>query len=188
MNPTECRKKVNRFLSDFELAKSRVRTEQEELEKAELRKQTATQAQEMAQQIAQIVQQRAHKQIASIVTRSLQAVFDDPYEFHICFERKRGRTEARMVFKRDGLEIDPMTASGGGVIDIAAFALRLSCLLLSRPPLRRILVMDEPFRFVSENLRGRVRSLLNALSKELEVQFLIVTHMHELESGTVIDL
>ena len=142
-------------------------------------------AQTLAQQIAQQVQEKAHRQIASVVTRSLRAVFaEDPYEFIIQFERKRGRTEARMVFMREGKEVDPMMAAGGGVVDVAAFALRLSCLMLSRPPLRRVLVLDEPMRFVSANLRHRVRKLLEMLSKEMNVQFIIVTHQTELVSET----
>ncbi|MCH8068353.1 MAG: ATPase, partial [Candidatus Marinimicrobia bacterium] len=75
----------------------------------------------MAQQVAQNIQQQAHDQIAGVVTRCLQAVFDDSYEFHIDFERKRGRTEAQLYFSRNGNRLDPMSASGGGCVDLASF-------------------------------------------------------------------
>jgi DNA repair exonuclease SbcCD ATPase subunit len=123
-----------------------------------------------------------------VVTKSLQAVFDDPYEFRIHFERKRGRTEARLVFERGGEEIDPMEASGGGPVDVASFALRLSCMMLSRPPIRRLLVLDEPFKFVSPNLRDRVRRLIEALSGEFGIQIIMVTHMDELRAGEIIEI
>lgn len=142
----------------------------------------------IAQNVAQEVQEQAHKKIADIVTRSLKAVFDDAYTFKIQFEQKRGRTEANLLFERDGLNVDPMSASGGGVIDVAAFALRLSCLMLSRPGLRRLLVMDEPFRFVSVNYRDRLRDLVVKLADELDVQFIIVTHAQELACGTIVEL
>jgi len=146
------------------------------------------QAQGICQAVAQQVQQQAHERIASVVTKSLQAVFDDPYEFRIHFERKRGRTEARLVFERGGEEIDPMEASGGGPVDVASFALRLSCMMLSRPPIRRLLVLDEPFKFVSPNLRDRVRRLIEGLSEEFGIQIIMVTHMDELRAGEIIEI
>lgn len=147
-----------------------------------------TEATELAQKVAQAVQQQAHNQIAGVVSRCLEAVFPEAYEFIIHFERKRGRTQARLAFVRDGLELDPMDASGGGVVDVASFALRLSCLILHKPPLRRIMVMDEPFRFVSEEYRERIRKLLHELSNEMNVQFILVTHISELKTGTIVEL
>jgi len=77
-------------------------------------------AQEIVQTVAQSIQQQIHTRIADVVSRCLSAVFDEPYEFRIIFEQKRGKTEARLIFVRDEQEIDPMTAAGGGVIDVAA--------------------------------------------------------------------
>jgi DNA repair exonuclease SbcCD ATPase subunit len=185
---TTLRQKTNRQVAALDAARIRCQAEQKALDAAQARVDAAQEAQGLAQQIAAQVQQKAHDRIAGVVTRSLQAVFDDPYEFVIRFEQKRGRTEARMVFIRDGQEIDPLTASGGGVVDVAAFALRLSCLMLARPPLRRLLVLDEPFRFVSANLHSRVRGLLEALSQELGVQIIMVTHEEALTTGTVVEL
>lgn len=148
----------------------------------------AEEAQRVAQIVAQAVQEQAHARIASVVSKCLEAVFDEPYEFKILFEQKRGRTEARLVFVRDDLEVDPLTASGGGVVDVAAFALRLACLLLSKPALRKVVILDEPFRFVSAEYRQRVRTMVESLAKDMEVQFIMVTHMNELKMGTTVEL
>lgn len=148
----------------------------------------AEEAQKITQLVAQSVQQQAHDRIAGVVSRCLEAVFDEPYQFRILFEQKRGRTEARLVFEREGLALDPLAASGGGVVDVAAFALRLSCLLLARPPLRRVLLLDEPFKFVSEQYRERVRLMLEKLAEDLDLQIIMVTHIEELKTGTIIDL
>lgn len=152
---------------------------------ARAQQQDATEASVFLQQVAQAVQQQAHQRLAHVVTRCL-AVFDEPYEFKIIFERKRGRTEARLVFVRDGEEIDPEDASGGGVLDVAAFALRIAVLVLARPKRRRLVVLDEPFKFVSEEYRPAVRDLLEQLARDLKMQFVIVTHIRELECGKVI--
>ena len=145
-------------------------------------------AQEILQLIAQAVQQKAHERIAEVVSSCLSTVFDDPYSFKIVFERKRGKTEANLRFCRRGLEVDPLTASGGGMIDVAAFALRAACLMLHRPKLARVLVIDEGFKFVSSQYRENVRAMLEGLAKDLGIQIIQVTHIEELETGKIIEV
>lgn len=148
----------------------------------------AEEAQGIVQVVAETIQEEAHNRIAGVVSQCLATVFDEPYEFHIRFERARGRTEARLVFVRDGLEIVPIDASGGGVVDVAAFALRLSCLMLARPANRRVVVLDEPFKFVSADRRPAVRAMLEGLATELGVQIIMVTHIEELRCGTILEI
>ena len=155
---------------------------------AKERLKTSLDCQELAQIVAQGVQQRAHSMIAKVVSQCLETIFDEPYEFQIVFERKRGKTEARLVFQRDGMEIDPMTSSGGGVLDVAAFALRLAAITLTKPHARRIIIMDEPFRFVSEAFRSRIKDMLESLAEEYGFQFIMVTHIKELICGRNIAL
>jgi len=161
------------------------------LKKARLRLSDLLEAQDIAQRAAEQVQKQAHSQICRIVSMCLEAVFDDPYEFRINFERKRGKTEANLVFVRDG-EIfdDPLHESGGGQVDVASFALRISSLLLSRPVLRRFVVMDQPFPNVSEE-KGyidRIPEMILNLSKQFKIQFFIVTHIDELKIGKIVQL
>lgn len=182
------RDRVNCLVADYEAARRNYKQAKREWVEACDAEICVREAQQVCQVVAHTVQQRAHTRIASVVSRCLEAVFDEPYEFKIEFEQQRGRTWARLHFVRDELTVDPMSASGGGVVDVAAFALRLSCVLLSRPAVRRVLVMDEPFKFVSEGYRDRVRHMLLKLSDELRVQFILVTHIEELKCGTVIEL
>jgi DNA repair exonuclease SbcCD ATPase subunit len=172
----------------LETSKEQYRIEKKALKKAQKNIHTAEEAQKLIQAAAQTIQQKAHNQIASVVSKCLETVFDDPYEFHIVFERKRGKTEARLVFVRDGLEISPTTASGGGVVDVAAFALRVACMLLHKPTTRRLIVLDEPFKFVSSEYRPKIRAMLETLATDLKIQFVIVTHITELQVGQVVDL
>lgn len=187
---TTLRQNVDKKLAALNLARQSCRKLGEELSEAEKQAEAATEAQELAQQVAQTIQQKAHDQIAGVVSRCLSAVFDEPYTFRIHFERKRGRTEARMIFERNGFEVDPLTESGGGVVDVAALALRLSCIMLNKPPLRRVVILDEPFKCGDEyeTYRPRVRELLETLADELGFQFIIVTHMRELRTGTVLEV
>ena len=157
----------------------------EQIESAAARKEAgeAKEARDFLSGLAKVVQQKAHERIASVVSSCMAAVFDDPYEFEIRFEQKRGRTEAKLIFRRDGLEVSPISGSGGGTVDVAAFALRAACLVLHRPRLRRILVLDEPFKFLSRDLRPRVRSMLEEMSKDLKLQIVMVTHDDDLKTG-----
>ena len=151
----------------------------------------AQEAQVITQQIAQAIQQQAHKRIAGVVSKCLETVFvgDDLYGFKIDFERKRGRTEAKLVLTKNGNEIDdPLDFDSGGVCEVAAFALRLSCLVLSKPRLRKVILFDEPFKSISVDYLDNVRILMNKLSEEFGVQFIVVTHIAQLETGKVIRL
>lgn len=184
----DLRRLLDARLREAEAAQALYRQTRRELVAAAERRVAVAEAQALAQVTAREVQEHAHRQIADVVTHSLAAVFDEPYTFRIIFEQKRGRTEANLVFTRDGVDVEPMTAAGGGVVDVAAFALRLSCLLLARPPVRRLMVLDEPFRFVSAEYRPRVAALVQELARDLGVQFVLVTHMQELRVGKVIEL
>lgn len=180
---------VDRLLVEQRRAKERVLAYKRDLRDARATLETAQEAQTIIQQVAQQVQQQAHAKIAHVVTTCLESVFPDPYEFRIRFDRKRGRTEAQLLLYRDGLLLeDPLDESSGGVLDVAAFALRLACLVLSKPPRRRLLVLDEPFKHLSRENRPRVRGMLETLSKEMGVQIILVTHDEEFQVGRVIDL
>ncbi len=180
--------KIDKLVLQREVAEKTYQREMVSVARSEGHLDDVEEGQRITQGVAQAVQQQVHDRIAGVVSRCLEAVFDDPYEFQILFEQKRGRTEARLAFVREGMELDPMTASGGGVIDVAAFALRLACLMLIRPRVRHLVVCDEPFRFVSVEYRPRMREMLEGLAEDMEIQFVMVTHMEDLKMGTVVEI
>ena len=188
MNVLEQRKRVDQFLIKLETANEKARQERKHLVDSQNASDVAQDAHQLVQVVAKAVQEEAHDRIASVVSQCLEAVFDEPYQFEIDFEMKRGRTEASLFFVRGDISVDPMTASGGGVVDVAAFALRLACMVLLRPPVRRLLVLDEPWKHLSSEYRPRMRELVETLSKEMGVQFIIVTHSNEFKIGKVISL
>lgn len=171
------------------LALAMVNEEETALEEAKHGYEINYEAQLIVQHVSQIVQSKAHERIAAVVSRCLTAVFEYPFDFAIRFDRKRGRTEAVLTFLQDGNEISPTFGSGGGALDVAGFALRLACLSLTRPPQRKVLFLDEPFRHVhGEGNRERVRMLVETLPRELNVQVTIVTGLEWLVCGKVVKL
>ena len=148
----------------------------------------AVRAQEIIQGVAQSIQASVFNTVADVVSQCLSAVFDTPYRFMVDFQRKRNRTEAELSLERDGTRFDPLSATGGGVVDICSFALRLVSILLSAGRTRRILILDEPFKFLSAEYRDRARAMLETVSEDLGFQIIMVTHIDEFRLGKVIDL
>ena len=72
-----------------------------------------------------------------------------------------------------------MNASGGGVVDLTAFALRIACYVLENNT-DNVIILDEPFRFISRDLQERAGKILKTLSNKLGIQIIMVTHIKEL--------
>ena len=85
-----------------------------------------------------------------------------------------------MYFARDGIKVDPLTASGGGAVDIASFALRVASWSMQLKRSRPILLLDEPFRYVSADLLPKASAMLKEVSVKLGLQIIMVTHSEEL--------
>lgn len=184
------RKHVNELKAQYDLIERRLAEERREEAKMEAEIGSVTEAQQIAQQIAQHLQHQAQTQISRVVSRCLNAVFDEPYEFVIRFDQKRGKTEARLVFRRDGVEFDdPMNSIGGGVIDVASLALRLACILLARPARRRLVVLDEPFKNIrGDKNKARTQAMLIRLAEEMGIQWIINTEIPAYQLGKVVEL
>jgi DNA repair exonuclease SbcCD ATPase subunit len=181
------RKSINNKLVERRAVLISLEREREQRDLLQHRRDTVQSVNLVLQDVCTQIQTAVHHSVSDIVTRCLQAIFgEDAYEFRIMFEQKRSKVEAVMQFVRNGEVYDPMTQSGGGVLDVAAFGLRLSALLLSSNRYRRVLILDEPFRFLSVEYRSRIRDLIETLAKELDFQFIMVTHAKELEIGDVV--
>lgn len=187
---SSCQRKLAKLTIQHNLARENVRQERQRLKEAKAKRLAAEEAQQVAQHVAQAIQQQAHKRIAEVVTRCLHTVFgENAYDFDIQFERKRGKTEALLRFLKDGKERHPLRASGGGFVDIASLALRLSCIMLSKPKSRRLLVLDEPVKNVhGEEYRLRTAELLQTLAKEMNVQIIMTTGFDWLKIGQVVEV
>jgi len=186
---SDYRNRLDDYLDEYRATCKQLETNVNECNALSTSLEAAEEARDIAQGIAETIQQEAHAKISSVVSTCLSTVFpDDPYTFKVIFESKRHKTQAKLVFERNGIEVDPLSASGGGVVDVASFALRLACLLLNKPALQRVLVLDEPFKFVSEGYQPLVRQMLEDLESKLNIQIIMVTHIPALITGKRIEL
>lgn len=136
---------------------------------------------EIIRAVALKTQQQLQYHISDITSMALEAIFPNPYELVAEFTPRRGKTECDLVFVRNGDRLeDPVSDSGGGAVDVASFALRVASWSMMSPRSRNVLILDEPFRFLSADLLPRASETLAQISKQLNLQIILVTHEEEL--------
>lgn len=140
------------------------------------------QAREIIREVGIKTQQQLSFHISDITSLALEAVFNEPYELKVEFVQRRNKTECDLYFERNGERIDPLTASGGGAVDVAAFALRIASWSMLRPRTRNVIILDEPLRFLSVDLQERASIMIKEISEKLGIQFILVTHENTLAS------
>jgi len=138
------------------------------------------QALEVVKAVAIKTQERIQFHISDITSLALESVFPDPYELVAEFVQRRNKTECDLYFSRNGEKADPLSASGGGAVDVAAFALRVASWSMQKPKSRNVLVLDEPFRYLSSDLLPKASEMLQQISQDLNLQIIMVSHSEEL--------
>lgn len=140
------------------------------------------QAIEIVKEVGLKTQQTLQFHISNTVSMALSSVFDDAYEMVVEFVQRRGKTECDLLFGRGDNQVNPLSASGGGAVDVASFALRVASWSMQLPRTRNVLLLDEPFKNVSEGYLPKASELLKQISEQLNLQIIMVTH-----SDTLID-
>ncbi len=135
---------------------------------------------EQAREIIRVVGLETQKQlefnISNISSLALEGIFNEPYKLLLEFVERRNKTECDVLFERNGERFKPLDASGGGTVDVAAFALRIASWSMQQHRTRNIIIMDEPMRFLSEEYQENASEMIKEISNKLGIQFIIVTH------------
>lgn len=134
------------------------------------------QARSIIQEVALKTQKQLSYHISEITSLALNTIFPEPYTLEADFVQRRNKTECDLFFIRNEERIDPLSASGGGTVDVAAFALRVASWSMQRPRSRNTLILDEPLRFLSAEYQILGAQMLKQISEKLQLQFIIVTH------------
>jgi DNA repair exonuclease SbcCD ATPase subunit len=153
-----------------------------EKEAAESYYANALAARTIVQNVAEATQNKLEYHISNLVTAALKAVFPDPYTFELRFVQRRNKTEADLVFIKNGNETDDlMNTAGGGAVDVASFALRVALWSITKS--RPVLIMDEAFKFLSVDLQEKASSMLKEISDKLGLQIILVSHLPQIISA-----
>lgn len=147
-----------------------------ELEAAGRDERIAEKAAALVREVARRTQELLEYHVSSLATLALEAVLPDPYRAVLEFEIKRGRSEAKILLERRGRKIRPMTAIGGGAVDVASLAFRASLWSIMKNRSRALLVLDEPFKFLhGEAQQSKACALLRELADRLKIQIIVVS-------------
>lgn len=133
-------------------------------------------AREIVQIVASETQKKLEYQISNLVSSALASVFPEPYEFQLRFVQRRNKTEADLIFLKNGNETDDLiNTAGGGAVDIASFALRIALWSIKRS--RPVMIIDEAFRFLSLDLQEKASDMIKQISTKLGIQIIMVSHL-----------
>lgn len=135
-------------------------------------------AQVIIQTAAQMTQEQLKYHVSELVTLALASVFDEPYEFVVDFVQRRNQTECDLFFKSGDNLIEPLEASGGGAVEVASFALRLSLWTLQSNRTRPIFILDEPLKWLQgKDYPEKGMQMIKDISERLGAQIIMVTHL-----------
>jgi DNA repair exonuclease SbcCD ATPase subunit len=152
-----------------------------ELKELDVQEKSIERALWILQEVSKQTQEQLEFRISELINLALFSTFPESYTFKINYEIKRNKTETRFyLVDNKGHRLDPLTSTGGGVVDIISFALRISLWSLSARKIRPIIILDEPFPFLDNSLQEDSSKLLKELAKKLQLQIIVVTHVQNL--------
>lgn len=179
MNYSEQLNSVKMYLSEQEGRRKLFVEEKEKLEKEKIKlsekMDNLLKARSVVQIVAEQTQKKLEYHISNLVSMALASVFPEPYIFNLRFVQKRNKTEAELIFSKNGNETDDiLNTGGGGVADIASIALRIS--LWSIKKTRPTLILDESLKFLhSPEYQEKASQMLKEVSEKLGLQIIIVS-------------
>ena len=81
------------------------------------------------------------------------------------------------------MELDPLTESGVGAVDIASFDLRIASWSMQRPHTRNVIILDEPMKCLSAEYQERASQMIKEVSEKLGLQIIMITHSETLATS-----
>ena len=118
--------------------------------------------------------------LASLGGQGLSAVFDKEIEVILESSIKRGVASLDIALITEGLRTGIKGAKGGSVAQVLAVLLRILLTISSRPALRPLLILDEPFSQVSAEFRPALCEMLRNIIGRLDAQYIFTSHEDEL--------
>jgi hypothetical protein len=121
---------------------------------------------------------QACKKLEELCTFALQYSLSANYEMEIELGKYRGKPSADVYIKKVDSDVrtSPIDGNGGGVADIISVALRFVTMQVHDPFIDGPVLMDEPYKMVSEEFIPMVSEFMKKLSVDFGRQIVISTH------------
>jgi DNA repair exonuclease SbcCD ATPase subunit len=180
MGLSELRSKVDQLKGRRDQVKKYLEETKTRLKESTRSQRSHEQAAEVIKEVGLQTQSQISFHISDTVSLALNSVFDTDYEFEAEFVQRRNKTECDLVLYDGEDKINPLLSTGGGVVDVISFALRCASWSIDTPKKRPIMILDEPFKYLSSDLMPLAGEMLKKISKELGLQIIMVSHEKEL--------
>ncbi len=172
---------LQKYFNQRDLLRSQLKAAEQELEYTKQELEYTLQARELVRNVASQFQRDFQTHLSSMVSKAMRAVFPDPYQLCVEFVQRRGKMDADISFIRDGEKIDPMAGSGGGAVDVAAFALQLALWSIKKQKTRPTLILEEPLKWLKgDDYPALGAEMIAQISKQLGIQIIMISHIPEL--------
>lgn len=172
---TEISKYIERKKGERDLLLQEIAELQHKLLKLKIELIQTQKAQAIILDVSQETQRELELGISEPVTDCLQSIFGEKYKAIVKFVLKSGRTICDLKLKKGNLIFHPLHSNGGGVAD--AYSIGLIFALWSLSKTSNIIILDEPFRHLSPDMQVRASELLNEVSKERDIQLILITNL-----------
>lgn len=134
------------------------------------------------------------ERMENLVTKGLRAIFDsDDYSFKIETTIKRKQVNYLFFLKTKetgDIELPLMDSRGGGVLNVISFVLRLLTIVFCSgdDSSKKFMIVDEPFKNLSDDREEGVNQFILDTSSKLGVQVLMVSHRKGFEGDVNVEL
>jgi DNA repair exonuclease SbcCD ATPase subunit len=182
MTLSEIKKHYERQVGKKEQLEKDISVLQIEIKTERKRAKHLEKANEIVKLVGAETQAQLQFHISDITSLALEGVFTNPYKLVTEFVERRGKMECDLLFERNASSIKPKNASGFGAMDIASLALRIACWSMQMPRTRNTILLDEPFKHLSEDNQEAASQMLKELSTKLGIQFIVITHVSTLSA------
>lgn len=134
-------------------------------------------AQAFLRLLAEHQQEVIRQKVEMLVTYGLRTVFDEDLQFRVTLDARKNQIYMGFALEDDEeRQVPLMDAEGGGLVALTALLLRIVLLLMTRPKLAPLLILDEPLTQLSERYREPAAQLILRLVNKGLLRVLAVTH------------
>lgn len=132
----------------------------------------------LLQKMSEEQRKLACKKFEELGTIALQFAISPDYEMQVEMTeiRKRPSVNVYIVKKSTGVKTDPLTANGGGIVDIISIAMRIVAMQITDPVIDGPIIIDEPFKMVSKEYIPMLAEFLKKIARDFNRQIILITH------------
>lgn len=172
---------IERITAEFQRKLAVVERLNQQLSKAEAKRDLVTRQQEIEEKAQAILlklediwRKDFETGIENIVTEGLNLVFGTDEAFVITTKVERGASAIEFSIETPTATVE-VEDRGGARVQVVSFLLRVILIKAARPALRPVVLIDEGFNAVSEEYRPAVGALIRKIVEESGVQVIYVS-------------